>query len=349
MMVKWKIGRKLPLLGIPILLCIFIVTTNQKILYRLRKISENSHNLIHPIEVSNEVQKTMLKRKNRIKLNCNSSKDMLNSPDLAEEKDWYDFLPRFIEDKANGLFYCIVRKAGSSTWANLILRLHGKSFRQEEGKASIHGELDSTIEHSNEIWGNKTYSLQKILTVRHPFSRLISFYRDKLASNVDKASIWKEVRSTIIEKHRDRTQKLHPKYEHYPTFIETVHYILNTPKEPMKYSEPHYRPISHWCYVCHHRYDYVIKMETFQRDIDYVLHQFDVKNKIKIIPKENKISNLRKDTLCRKSSVNKEDCLYKFYFSQLPPSYVEQLAEAYRQDFMIFGYNFTKTKLISLD
>jgi len=291
------------------------------------------------------VQNIMKKRRNRIRKYC---ADGAKYP-AKRGKDPYDSSLAFVRDKSYGLFYCKVNKAGSSTCGNIILQLHGVHDDDQIVRlgVQVHKDIHNVINWDNEVYGNQSVNPTKFLVTRHPFSRIISFYRDKLESSLD-TELWSvRMRKIIVSKYMSAS-KINGTDREHPTFTESVRYIVD---RSVDLAEPHYRPISTWCDVCHYDYSYIIKMESFRRDTVYVMNQLGIDKHVTNIPISRKFSFLSNSTLCEENSVGmtRDDCLYRHYFQQLKPHLVRRLHKKYKNDFTLFGYGFTDERIISLD
>ena len=79
------------------------------------------------------------------------------------------------------LLYCPVFKAASTSWLVNYLKLSNSSTNPKEG--NLHKKIDNlfpapaTFKLRKQIYSESV----KFIIVRHPFERLVSAYRDKLA------------------------------------------------------------------------------------------------------------------------------------------------------------------------
>lgn len=123
----------------------------------------------------------------------------------------------------------------------------------------------------------------------------------------------------------------------FPTFWESVQYIINDYKE-IKYEAvySHIRPIYEHCCVCDESYEklfrYILKLEkmvTEERNFIKSMPGWEAQ----IIPKQPKLN------VQRPSHLSSED-ITKLYFTQLSSDDVLRLYTLYEIDFLLFDYAF---------
>ena len=98
---------------------------------------------------------------------------------------------------------------------------------------------------------NKQRKLKGFMISRHPMDRLFSAFRDKI------------MRKTIIVKNINGN-KMKPTFSKFLTFL-----AMNN---PTGYNR-HWKPNWVLCNPCLYHYDYILKMETFDRDSGSVLRE----------------------------------------------------------------------------
>ena len=138
-------------------------------------------------------------------------------------------------------------------------------------------------------------SALKILVVRHPFERLVSFFRDKLERvedpelPIEEDSYYQKFGQRIVTTYRQRSyERFGMDYfnesNHYgaalpvaynqrpsaelPTFWEFIQFILESEND----LDPHWMPMLDLCSPCSFHYDYVIKFEDSVRETRTVLN-----------------------------------------------------------------------------
>ena len=184
---------------------------------------------------------------------------------------------------------------------------------------------------------NKTISPSiKFLFVRHPFDRLVSAFRNKLEDSdaqEDGQYFYKHYGRRIVQKFRQNTKwdkrmedaNVESVYSKEPTFPEFVDYLLHT--DPMEYDE-HWRPVALHCHVCQFHFDYIIKYEHFEEEINFLVEMLQEGGRLPQsfhLTWENR-GGTDKDTTIR-------------YLKQVSKEQIMQLFDKYRLDFLYFGYN----------
>ena len=146
--------------------------------------------------------------------------------------------------------------------------------------------------------------------VRHPLTRLVSAYRDKLSPSSPPS--W--ARSSLCSRlgRGGGTCRL--------SWPEFVHHLLSTP--PSLY-DSHWAPLSHHCQPCQVSYDLVMKVETLQSDWE-VLRRISGRE----LPELKHLNNNQND-----------QGTYRDFISQLSTQTLEKLYQIYRLDFELFGYS----------
>ena len=117
--------------------------------------------------------------------------------------------------------------------------------------------------------------LKNFLIVRHPFTRLVSAFRDKLERYHEKYYL--EIGLPIMRKYREKAKQVLPESTFktaididgdevkLPTWWEFVEYLVDNKDDIYKFDE-HWRPISKLCQVCLHDYHYILHFEKLQEE-----------------------------------------------------------------------------------
>lgn len=177
----------------------------------------------------------------------------------------------------------------------------------------------------------------KFLFVRHPFDRLVSAYRNKLEDSYaqeDGSYFYKTYGRRIVERFRINRVTDKRKGEENslknmvigkePTFPEFVDYLIHT--DPEDYDE-HWRPVVIHCHVCQFHFDYIIKYEHFEEEINFL---------IDVMQEDGRLPHNFKLTWENRGNTNKNTVVE--YLKQLSEEQVMQLFDKYRLDFLYFDY-----------
>ncbi|XP_018009803.1 carbohydrate sulfotransferase 8 isoform X4 [Hyalella azteca] len=216
---------------------------------------------------------------------------------------------------------CINNKVGSTWWVNLLLQdyFDGEplltAYRSPHYIAETVLGLSPTIS-SFEI-PELLESVRSVIIVRHPFVRLVSAYRDKIESCVDKDDCYAYEFGF--------TRESVPR-----SFSAFVEFLIRIIPESGPFRGQLIDDIdSHWlpyyinCAPCDIKYDFTVKMESWQDDVRFVLENFNFTSF-----RENERINASNAT-----HVALE------YFKDVEPHLISSLYSAYFADFEMFGYS----------
>ena len=176
-----------------------------------------------------------------------------------------------------------------------------------------------------EVWhraGRLTYQdfqarkdlIPTFLISRHPLTRLVSAYRDKLEPGKRKNDGFMRYGKIISTKVRGSWEAGDPD----PSFSEFIKYLIKTPIE--SYDE-HWMPVSLRCRVCQLSYDYILHYEDLLSDWALLLKDLNIKEDISL-PWENKQGG---DAASYYQNISRED--------------MDRLYQKYEADFLMFGYS----------
>merc|ERR1711997_1365874 len=124
------------------------------------------------------------------------------------------------------LLYCPVFKAASTSWLLNYFKLSNSSSSPKEG--NLHTKITNlfpppaTFKLRKQIFSESV----KFIIARHPFERLVSAYRDKLAG-FSRNDHYLDMRKHIIQKYRKKTKDKSA----IPTFRESVDFVLDELKK----------------------------------------------------------------------------------------------------------------------
>uniref|UniRef100_A0A182FBM1 Carbohydrate sulfotransferase n=1 Tax=Anopheles albimanus TaxID=7167 RepID=A0A182FBM1_ANOAL len=228
----------------------------------------------------------------------------------------------YLHSKNHSLLYCLVFKAGTSSWFynfnswagyteyeimhvdNLLL---ARQFYPKQNRVSLMNSM------------NHSFSF---IIVRHPFERLISAFEDRLVSM--RNPYYSRISRSIYKRY-------HPGGSGAISFRDFVQYII----DDVAYNNStltldiHWCPINNLCTPCLARYDLIIKLETYARDMEVLIKHTGLQGKIKPVH----INHARKEAT---------ESLIQKYFSQITDKQMDALYSIYEIDFMLFGYSAEK-------
>ena len=195
-------------------------------------------------------------------------------------------------DKKHNLIACNNHKVGSST---IVAVFQNISDHQNVSKGDFRKK--HLIQRLSPESINNS-SAKSFMFVREPLQRLLSAYGNEAGQT--------RVRN-----------------------VSFVMFLKNVLKEidGKQRIDSHHMPFFQRCRPCDVEYDYVGTMETFDKDLKYILGQFGID--IDIVPRQNN----------EESSSDGEEAI-----KNVPMDIKRQIWERYKEDYVIFGYpNFIQT------
>ncbi|XP_063858455.1 carbohydrate sulfotransferase 11-like isoform X2 [Scylla paramamosain] len=228
------------------------------------------------------------------------------------------------------LMVCVVFKAGSTTW-NSILAHHYNNTEVLKTKKfyKLLEVLNPTKERFREV--SRSPLFLKALMARHPLERLLSAYRDRIEDQTHVTSQAREYGPQILRHTRglsfSRKHMFHINgtLRVVPTFREFVSYLVSRP--PQEY-DPHWRPVSLQCGLCHINYTAVVLTETYNEDLHYIMRASGMDQLVDM-------TLLTKNNNRGKGNTHS---LLQQYYSTLEPSLLQKIISVYQNDFKMFNY-----------
>ncbi|XP_063615862.1 carbohydrate sulfotransferase 11-like [Penaeus indicus] len=247
------------------------------------------------------------------------------------------------------LVYCPIYKVASTTWMVYFQRLahvnddnraldkYKKAGKERKkymprfggGHRRVFEEYKAP---SSSIEKNRVFqSSLRFLVVRHPFTRLLSAYRDKIERPNPKpfAPYFKDLHRAIILKYRPAESNI---TSNTPTFPEFVDYIIDftanlTTAQEWDENVVCWTPYWVQCGVCSSDYQVVIKLETMTEDEQFLAQIADLKE----------IQNVFEWRNHKKFSKSSKEVL-PVYYKSLTKKQILLLYERFKMDFELFGY-----------
>ncbi|XP_063858457.1 carbohydrate sulfotransferase 11-like isoform X3 [Scylla paramamosain] len=189
--------------------------------------------------------------------------------------------------------------------------------------------LNPTKERFREV--SRSPLFLKALMARHPLERLLSAYRDRIEDQTHVTSQAREYGPQILRHTRglsfSRKHMFHINgtLRVVPTFREFVSYLVSRP--PQEY-DPHWRPVSLQCGLCHINYTAVVLTETYNEDLHYIMRASGMDQLVDM-------TLLTKNNNRGKGNTHS---LLQQYYSTLEPSLLQKIISVYQNDFKMFNY-----------
>ena len=249
-----------------------------------------------------------------------------------EHRDGYDMRTedrhtRYNLDKTHEVLFCPTLYSGSISLMQLLALANGADQSQVEEVSKL-PEIDQIQNFSTYIptptYSNLYENLQRtdpIMMVRHPFNRLVTVY--KLLKDATEGPL-QEAKNEIIR----TLQQTGEIEDNEPSlaFAHVVHFLIGLDEyfQCPDYLQ-YFCSFELQCEPCWMDFKYIIKYETFEKDIEFL-----------------KSSNyLEPDTKLFDSIVKpdyQEDDVMDFY-KELSSEDVEELYNFFREDMKTFGYS----------
>ncbi|XP_071530464.1 carbohydrate sulfotransferase 11-like [Panulirus ornatus] len=249
------------------------------------------------------------------------------------------------------LVYCPVYKVALTTWMAYLLRLahvnddntdldvYNKKTRDRKkylprfggGHRRMFQEYKAPKKNEEK---NKVFKKSlRFIVVRHPFTRLLSAYRDKIETLKPKPFVpyFLGLQQAIILKYRMANGNV---TSDTPTFSEFVDYVIDSTKNLTTAEQWHEEVVCwtpYWvqCGVCASDYQVIIKLETMAAEEQFLAQVANLKE----------IENIHEWRNLKKAQVSSAEVVSQYY-KTLTKKQIMLLYECYKLDFDLFGYSF---------
>ncbi|XP_070535908.1 carbohydrate sulfotransferase 11-like isoform X2 [Ptychodera flava] len=251
------------------------------------------------------------KRKDLMSDGCNEYK--------SDQKCFWHGYGRTLVDEAHKTLFCEIFKVGSSNWLRTFLGF------VSDVTPNFRKRIDNYYKHLNMCNkpGERAAILKDYTTrfmfVRHPFSRLVSCFVDKVDHDPD---------ADFIQRHLKLIEKETGTRPATLTFSNFVDYIIRVSVNDSQIDklDPHIKPMYRTCCPCEVRFDYIGHLETQKEDSDFILKKMGVNA---TFPGSDPIATNSSDS-----------AKIARYFNQLNPEQISGIYKIYMWDFKLFGYEF---------
>ncbi|XP_060080838.1 carbohydrate sulfotransferase 13-like [Ylistrum balloti] len=179
-----------------------------------------------------------------------------------------------IYDVKTNLVFCDIPKVGSTFLKQVLHIVYG--HRHVKDPFSIKASAAHTIPFNTfvSIPYDKALAVlmnsTKFMFVRHPYTRMLSGYVDKLYTN--NFVFWGSHGKTILKNHRQHVSKQSRECGHDSTFPEFIKHVIKSEISGTN-RNPHWYPMYDACRPCSLQYDVIGKIETFKEDIEKILRR----------------------------------------------------------------------------
>lgn len=207
------------------------------------------------------------------------------------------------------------------------------------GKHKVHGVdmtkfgLKKLSSYSGSQIMKRLRSYFVFIVVRDPYERLASAYKNMASRlGIKEKSFWKDTSKTLMKHYVNRVTdglKKNPRavvnnssVAEITFFEEFLLYVIATKGR----SNYHWSTYSDLVHPCHVRYDYIAKLETVTEDMPVILAQL-----FKFMPKTPQMLQ---------SNANHQGISAPY--GQVRPATMKQLAELFKYDFEMFGYDYNR-------
>ena len=173
--------------------------------------------------------------------------------------------------------------------------------------------------------------------VRHPFDRLVSAYVDKCVVKADK--VYFPVCKYIIERFREGNVTEEEIEQGTPSFLEFVKMILSK----SRFSEDiHWKPYGKTCNPCFLDYQHLIRIESMIPDSLPVLKKLNISDPMVLdsFKHNHELQSLQHRNQASTHAMTRIQPKYLKEFETIPKDMLQQLYQRYKDDFLLFGYQF---------
>ncbi|XP_066953336.1 carbohydrate sulfotransferase 10-like [Macrobrachium rosenbergii] len=266
------------------------------------------------------VRERFILREKYLEARCSAFGDKVPSKISHERKQFFYYAKKY------ELLACISAKGGATTWKThfLIMNGYNKPF------SNPHLEYLNKWIRARDVFGDNFLEklstkpgATRVMSVRHPFSRLVSAYTDKYGDgkpvNVTKS---RQVRMFFETPLKMMGRNFTVNEEVTIPFALFLRFVLY---QRYRGFDRHWIPYSRNCKPCGVPYDYIVHLETVDDDLRYIVRHLGIKE-IDVATRKNK-------------SVKGKGRSFEDYFRDIPPGVIRAIFLIYREDFYLFGYD----------
>ncbi|XP_072022737.1 LOW QUALITY PROTEIN: carbohydrate sulfotransferase 13-like [Amphiura filiformis] len=253
--------------------------------------------------------------------------------------DYEKYHGTLLVDDKHKILHCNTPKVAGTSWKRVLNVLTGQTNSTSQGTGYENVNIARNIRRLASYTPSeidhilKTYT--KFMFARHPFSRLLSAFNNKLAPNstdTRNRQIFRDAVGEVIQmafhpctNQRARRRKITCEYN--ITFHDFVRFLIDPRMEP--FQNVHWKSNYELCKPCDIKYDIIGKYESLVEDANYVLKVTNVDHLVSFPSGEGNA-----DTSTHSSNQQKLVAAYK----QMSLHDIESLVRFFKMDFLLFDY-----------
>ena len=249
----------------------------------------------------------------------------------------YTAFKNLIVDTNYKLVYCNVPKVACTNWKLVFEKLAGLV---KTGEKVAQVKINYNLRRKLTYMSNFTHDLAQetinkslvFMFARHPFTRLLSAYRNKLDLNntstfldVYKRRMGMNILTALYgQQDTNRSNWVYNlTFSGFLEFLSDSKYL----KSYFDFRNIHWREIYQHCSPCSINYDFIGKFETLDNDVNYLFKLAKLEGVVKFEGPEGSSPTFS----------GKTTTLHRYY-DDVPVGIIQRLYKRYKIDFELFGY-----------
>lgn len=205
------------------------------------------------------------------------------------------------------LIFCYIPKNGCTVWKRILLTVNGDISSPSAETDDIHSlfrkKIKSLAKYNDKEALKRLKNYKKFLFVRDPMERLLSLFLDKAVQE----------------------GRLPFKENQFEDFLK---FIIEQPFQPIQFAE-HWAHAFQLCFPCDIDYDFIGRLETAERDTQYIFDNFIQHNRDRLT------LHLKTNHSTNSSDFHKKER----YFQQLSDDVLRKAVDRYHLDYVLFNYS----------
>ena len=288
-------------------------------------------------------------RRKHIKRKC---KDIYGKQDNALDRSYDEHIKDYVKNiyvnDKHKLLLCVPFKSGSSTFLKLLASNSDAKFQESERNDA----LTNLYKRSNRLKFNisnldmfkasdiesRLRSYTKVIVVRQPLVRVLSMYMDKIrrinrSTNEQCGDRYqRNLGRKILFEQRRKLSLRDWQCSNSVTFHEFLRYFAAHTKQMT--ANVHLTTIEKWCSPCYIDYDLILKLETAQTDLEYLVDLKGLSKAFRTLHENKALFKVNETP----KNMNFTDRTLKHY-SGIDTGVLNNILEIYEDDMNLFGYS----------